>query len=100
MNRPQPQPLSHCVSENAVPAAYGDTWGQFDDKAFLSLQISMQCLNSRARVGTSRTRVSPPVPTLMGTGAFKCRPASGLLSRCTRIAIFAGQASRIANTEA
>ena len=68
MNCPQPQPLSQCVSENAVPITAGDTWGQFEYKTFISKRICRQLLNSRARVGTGRTKVSPLVPTIVGTG--------------------------------
>ena len=70
MNCPQPQSLSQCVTENAVPTTNGDTWGQFEDKPFLYMRISKKSLYSRARVGTDSPEVSPLVPTLMGTGAF------------------------------
>jgi hypothetical protein len=78
MKCPQTQTLSQCVSVNTVPSSYGDTWGQFEAKPLLFRGMSKQSLNSRARVGTGRTKVSPFVPAFMGTGLVCGREPSEL----------------------
>jgi hypothetical protein len=67
MNCPQSPHLSQCVSVKTVPTKNGDTWGHFEDKSFISISISMQSLNSRARLGTVYSKLSPLSPITAGT---------------------------------
>jgi hypothetical protein len=78
MKCPQTQALSQCVSVNTVPNSYGDTWGQFGTKTLLFKRMNKQPLNSRARVGTGRIKVSPFVPAFMGTQIACARELSEL----------------------